>query len=409
MIIDSQDKMVIGRDLMDVLGIVLNFKDKVVQWDGHQTSLNTGGSGTTLIRADTRDREFPDEYKEVVDNGVHRTGLMPDHLPTPLTARVLKLLKEHQLLYDGHLERMRFDDYVLPLSTDFRVVHASPYALPRSMEAKAKDEIQRLLDANVLEQIYDSEMASPAFFITKPIGPLRFRIEFRVLNKYLRRSQYYVPKIREILLRLFGAKFLSTFDANMGYYARHLAKQSRAHSAFCLPFGKYKYKRLPMGISTAPDEYQACMGNIFGDPPFVVVYLDDLLVCSKTESEHLENLRVLFERLAKYDVELNGKKCHIYVSLSTTSALHSQLRAFYTSEEDPSNQQDRRSSQQERAASLPGHDQLLLRYDPQQVSTMCAAEPLHELQNRIHMDAKRHRRVPRRPKGVCGSCVAGVP
>ena len=66
-----------------------------------------------------------------------------------------------------------------------------------------------------------------------------------------------------------------------------------------------------MGISTAPDEYQACMEKIFGDLPFVVVYLDDLLVYSNTESEHLEHLRVLFECLAMYDVTLNGKKCHV--------------------------------------------------------------------------------------------------
>ena len=62
-----------------------------------------------------------------------------------------------------------------------------------------------------------------------------------------------------------------------------------------------------MGISTTPDEYQACMEKIFGDLPFVVVYLYDLLVYSNTESEHLEHLSVLFERRAMYDVTHNGK------------------------------------------------------------------------------------------------------
>ena len=64
---------------------------------------------------------------------------MTDHLPATLSARVLKLLEDHQLLYDGHLGRMRFYDYVLPLSKDFRAVYASPYALPRSIEAKDKE------------------------------------------------------------------------------------------------------------------------------------------------------------------------------------------------------------------------------------------------------------------------------
>jgi cleavage and polyadenylation specificity factor subunit 1 len=88
-----------------------------------------------------------------------------------------------------------------------------------------------------------------------------------------------------------------------------------------------------MGISTAPDEYQACMEKIFGDLPFVVVYLDDLLVFSKSEEEHLEHLRIVFERLEKYDVTLNGKKCHIlrksvdYLGFTLTEAgIHPQQK-----------------------------------------------------------------------------------
>ncbi|GMF30837.1 unnamed protein product [Phytophthora fragariaefolia] len=66
-----------------------------------------------------------------------------------------------------------------------------------------------------------------------------------------------------------------------------------------------------MGISTAPDEYQACMEKIFDDLDFVVVYLDDILVFSVNYTEHLEHLRIVFERLARYGVTRNGKKCHI--------------------------------------------------------------------------------------------------
>ena len=153
-------------------------------------------------------------------------------------------------------------------------------------------------------------MASPAFFIVKPNGSLRLLIDFRHLNKYLRRSPYYVPRIREILIRLGGAKCFTTLDANMGYYARQLALQSRKYTAFCLPFGKFQYKRLPMGISTAPDEYQACMEKFFGDLSFVVVYLDDILIFSKTEKEHLEHLKIVFQRLEEYNITLNPKKCH---------------------------------------------------------------------------------------------------
>ncbi|KAG6615283.1 Retrovirus Polyprotein [Phytophthora cinnamomi] len=66
-----------------------------------------------------------------------------------------------------------------------------------------------------------------------------------------------------------------------------------------------------MGISTAPDEYQSCMERILGDLPFVIVYLDDVLIFSENETEHLERLRIVFERLRQYDVTLNASKCKI--------------------------------------------------------------------------------------------------
>ncbi|KAJ8522852.1 hypothetical protein ON010_g17644 [Phytophthora cinnamomi] len=97
----------------------------------------------------------------------------------------------------------------------------------------------------------------------------------------------------------------------MGYFARYLAQESRSATAFCLQFGKYQFKRLPTGISTALDEYQSCMERILGDLPFAIVYLDDILIFSENAVDHVEHLRIVFERLRQYDVTLNAKKCHI--------------------------------------------------------------------------------------------------
>lgn len=136
--------------------------------------------------------------------------------------------------------------------------------------------------------------------------------DFRALNKFLKQHPCYVPLIREVLTRLGGVKYFSSLDANMGYYARQLAESSRPLTAFCTTFGKFQYKRLPMGILTAPDEYQACMSKILAGLDFVKVYLDDILIFSKTAEDHLEHLRVVFTCLQEYNVTLNGKKCHIF-------------------------------------------------------------------------------------------------
>ncbi|CAI5705503.1 unnamed protein product [Peronospora effusa] len=199
----SQDAMVIVRDIMTSLGIVLDFKKKVVQWDGHYAHLNTGGSRSFEVS----DYELFEESKEIAESAVQPEELMPDTLPNSLVDEYHQLLRDNESLYDGHLGRMRFEDYILPISPDYKPVNAKPYPVPRSLEGKARELSQHLVSIDVLEKIYDSEMASPAFFLKKPNGSLRLLIDF--------------------------PKCLSTLDANMGYYARRLATSSRNYTAFC--------------------------------------------------------------------------------------------------------------------------------------------------------------------------------
>ncbi|POM75877.1 LOW QUALITY PROTEIN: DNA/RNA polymerase [Phytophthora palmivora] len=267
-----KDEMVIGRDIMTALSLVVDFGSGRVRWDGSEMKINT--SNQEQPSSEARGLvEIEDECDDELFSGedTNPADLLPQHLEAALQHCYLKLLEEYHDLYCGRLERIRLPDYVLPLTTDS---HAKPYSIARSREDAARCEIKRLIDLDVVEQIYGSEAAAP------------FRAEAKRLNQFLRRSPYFVQKIREILLCLDKAKCLSTLDANMGYFARRLIKTSRSFTAFCLPFGKFQFKRLPMGISTTPDEYQACMENILGDLPFVI-------------------------RLREYDVTLNASKCHI--------------------------------------------------------------------------------------------------
>ena len=252
---DCTDAMIVGRDLMNALGLILNFKEKLIMWEDCQLQLNTG-QGTTLAELNNQhDHEFPEETKDASDNAVSPEKLVStDMLDENLQQQYRALLVKYRDRYDGHLGRMKFPEYVLPITPDRVPLHAKPYPVPRSIEEQAKILIQKLINENVLERIYESKIKSPAFFQVKPNRSLRLLIDYRWLNKYLKRSPYYMPRIREVLMRLSKAKCISTFDANMGYYSRRLDPNGRPFTAFCLPFGKFQYKRLSIGISTALDE-----------------------------------------------------------------------------------------------------------------------------------------------------------
>ncbi|OWY96918.1 Pol Polyprotein [Phytophthora megakarya] len=186
---NSEDEKSSSDEEYKLVGLVAN------QWKDYSVSVNTERQGS-LESVNDDDVEFADESKAIAEGAVQPEELLSEDLTAALAPRYLELLKTNQHLYDGHLGRMQFTDYVLPLSPDYVPVHAKPYAVPRSMESKAKDTIQKLITEEVIEQIYDSEVASPAFFLAKKNGDLRLLIDFRALNKHLRRSSYYVPKVR---------------------------------------------------------------------------------------------------------------------------------------------------------------------------------------------------------------------
>lgn len=116
MIADSKDAMVICRELLSALGITITFSDQTVQWDERCLQVNTGGMNG--IKSDTLDTEYAEEYKELSNSGVDPKELVPNHLTAELFISYMELLENNPHLYDDHLGRMRFDDYILPLSPE---------------------------------------------------------------------------------------------------------------------------------------------------------------------------------------------------------------------------------------------------------------------------------------------------
>jgi hypothetical protein len=132
---------------------------------------------------------------------------------------------------------------------------------------------------------------------------VRFLTDFRRLNSQLERCPYPIPKISTLLQGIPKFFMVSSLDMSMGYYSTVLDKSSSKNTAFVVPWGKYRYLRLPMGISTAPDEFQARMQALLGDLPFVRVYLDDVRILTETSFSALEQV---FIRLKSAGLQCNA-------------------------------------------------------------------------------------------------------
>ena len=184
-----------------------------------------------------------------------------------------------------------------------------PIPFPRSYETTLKMEVQRLCEAGVLRKVNRSEWAAPTFIIPKKDGTVRFISDFRELNKRIKRKPYPIPKIQDLMLKLEGFQYGTLLDLNMGYYHIELSPFSKRLCTIVLPWGKYEYQRLPMGLSNSPDIFQEKMSILMDGLEYVRAYIDDLLCISKgTWEDHLEKLEEVLKRLKEAGLKVNAKK-----------------------------------------------------------------------------------------------------
>ena len=116
-----------------------------------------------------------------------------------------------------------------------------------------KKELDRLLKLGVLVSRPNSSWSSPSFLIPKKDGQCRFLSDFRKLNNLIVRKPYPMPLILDLMQTLKGFRYATTLDLNMGYYTIRLDATAQEICTIVMPWGKYAYKRLPMGLSCVPD------------------------------------------------------------------------------------------------------------------------------------------------------------
>jgi hypothetical protein len=195
---------------------------------------------------------------------------------------------------------------------------------PKEVEA-AKAYVTDLLDKGWI-QPSTSPWGAPILFVPKPDGKLRACINYTGINDLTVKDKFPLPRIDDILDKLSGAKIFSSLDLYTGYHQLKLHPSDIPKTAFTLPYstdpnanpgshawGHFEYKVLPLGLSNAVSAYQRAMTKVFAPfiGKFVLVYLDDVLILSKTPEEHVEHLKLVLETLRKHRLVCNLKKMQI--------------------------------------------------------------------------------------------------
>ena len=155
-----------------------------------------------------------------------------------------------------------------------------------------------------------SPWASPVVLVRKKNGSLRFCIDLQELNSCTIKDTYSLPQIEELLDCLNGA-----LDLKSGYWQVLMAEDSIPYTAFTVrPLGFYECVRMPFGFMNVPATFQRLMESCLGDLhlQYCIIYLDDIIVFSKTPGEHIKWLRSVFEKLDQAGLHLKPSKCEFF-------------------------------------------------------------------------------------------------
>uniref|UniRef100_A0A3P9LFC2 ribonuclease H n=1 Tax=Oryzias latipes TaxID=8090 RepID=A0A3P9LFC2_ORYLA len=219
------------------------------------------------------------------------------------------ILKDYNDLFDGlgclpGQHHIQIDPSVSP------VVHA-PRRIPVALRDRVVKELQRMENMGVIiRQTEATEWVNSMVTVVTP-KKIRICMDPKDLNRAIKREHYPLLTVEEVVSRMPNAKYFSVLDANQGFWQIKLDDESSRLRTFNTPIGRYRFLRLPFGISSAPEVFQRAVAQMIEDLDGVVNIIDDLLVWGDSKEEHDDRLRKLLDRARQYNLKLNRNKCFI--------------------------------------------------------------------------------------------------
>ena len=186
----------------------------------------------------------------------------------------------------------------------------TPRRVPIPLIPKVKEEIERMEKEGVIVGVTEpTEWCAPMVPVIKPNGKVRICVDLRQLNKNVKREKYILPTIDDILHNLSKSSIFSSLDARAGYWQLPLDDSSSCYTTFITPVGRYRFVRLPFGISSASEIYQRKMVELLAGHEGVEIYQDDILIHGSSKDEHDERLDRVMKTILESGLKLNKEKC----------------------------------------------------------------------------------------------------
>ena len=194
-----------------------------------------------------------------------------------------------------------------------------PFKQPYRMSPTEIKELKKMLDEMLQKGFIrpsSSSYGAPVMFVPKPDGSLRMVLDYRELNAQTVKDRYPLPRDHDLFdqLQISQARFLTSMDLLYGYWQVLIHPDDIHKTAIRTPLGAYEYVVMPMGLTNAPATFQRMMESVLRPflTDFCMVYLDDIIVYSRTEEEHVKHIIMILQVLHEHGLKIKPKKCDFF-------------------------------------------------------------------------------------------------
>ena len=192
-------------------------------------------------------------------------------------------------------------DHRIPLVQGTNPFSIRPYRYPLKQKNIIKGLVHEMLDKGVIQHS-SSPFASPVVLVGEKDGTWRMCVDYIKLNKHTIKDKFPIPVVEELIDELAGAMVFSKIDLRSGYHQIRMHKDDVMKTAFKAHHGHFEFLVMPFGLSNAPATFQSLVNCIFRTllRKYVLVFFDDILISSKTISDHVQQLALVFNIMRQH-------------------------------------------------------------------------------------------------------------